>query len=625
MTEIIVTLTRMRRTTAYLFALLIFFPGLSLAAPCIQQGYTVIFVNGVLNDFEKAEDSKTELGRKIGGTFNGESVSIKLGHNQSHIAGLGDFAQSVGQIFENPISYYDRDTILRQIHSEVTTRKILLVGHSQGTFYTNEVYSYLVEHGVPRESIAVYNLATPANRVAGGGAYLTSGNDQLVLRVRQYAAAASAPEPLQSNILIPISADESTKLFGGHSFSGAYLTGAAPRIVRDIEQALSVLKASDVSDSDGCFIPPPTTVSYKVQKVGFAALDPLAKTTVSVAAGTGKAIATATQKAAAAAAALAKTIGNALSNFGGKTKVSASTQGAAAASVVPQNPIPAPRAVVAVNSTPPPALTVAPVPPVQNPPPPTPVEPQPIPPPPAPDPVAAPLPTASPAPAPAPFSISPGFGGDGGASAQSAVEESQPAPVVVVPLAVTSPADSAFFGTPSVTITGTTTAGFLVALAYGADSASTTADTNGDWSATLSLAEGVTAIGIVASDADGNTSDALTRSVTVDTTPPDAPAPVVHECSAFGSAYCEIATTTVNVSWSSVADAIYYALIKNAVISATTTATTLQFVIDTNATTTFSVAAYDLAGNGATSADVSVYVNIPAPPLPPPPPLFEVM
>ncbi|OGG52333.1 hypothetical protein A3C20_00490 [Candidatus Kaiserbacteria bacterium RIFCSPHIGHO2_02_FULL_55_25] len=589
-------------------------PFSALAAQCSSQGFTVIFVNGVLNEVEKATANSRDLQDALGFSFGSEQLVVKVGHNQSHIAGLGDFAQSVGQIFDNPISYYDRDTILRQIHSEVTTRKVLLVGHSQGTFYTNELYSYLVEHGVPRESIAVYNLATPANRVAGGGAYLTSGNDQLVLRVRQYAAAASAPEPLQSNILIPISAEESTKLFGGHSFSGAYLTGAAARIVRDIEQALSELKASGASDSDGCFIPPPTTVSYKVQKVGFAALDPLAKTSVSVAAVTGKAVVTATQKASAAAAALAKTIGNALSSFGGKTKVSASTQGAAAASAVPQNPIPAPRAVVVVNSAPPPTPAVAPVPPVQNPPLPTPIEPHPIPPPP--DPVTAP------APIPAPFSIAPGFGGDGGASAASAVEESQPAPVVVVPLAVTSPDDSALFGTSSVTVTGTTTSGFLVALAYGADTASTTADTNGDWSAILSLPEGVTAVGIVASDADGNTSDALTRSITVDTTPPDAPAPVIDECSAFGSAYCEIVTTIVNVSWSSVADAIYYALTKNAAVSATTTATTLQFIIDTNATTTFSVAAYDLVGNGATSADVSVHVNIPAlppPPFPPPP------
>ncbi|MEK7092929.1 MAG: hypothetical protein AAB927_00420, partial [Patescibacteria group bacterium] len=84
--------------------------------------------------------------------------------------------------------------------------------------------------------------------------------------------------------------------------------------------------------------------------------------------------------------------------------------------------------------------------------------------------------------------------------------------------------------------------------------------------------------------------------------------------------YCEVATTTVNVSWSPIADAIYYALTKDAAVTATTTATSVQFVIDNNATTTFSVAAYDMIGNGATSTDVSVYVHIPAPPPPPLPP-----
>src|SRR3989338_4935060 len=153
-------------------------PFSAFAAQCSSQGFTVVFVNGVLNELEKAGQNAEELQKKVGVEFEDEPLVVRLGHNQSHIAGLGDFAQSVGQIFDNPISYYDRDTILRQIHSEVTTRKVLLVGHSQGTFYTNELYSYLVEHRVPRESIAVYNLATPASRVAGGGAYLTSGDDQ---------------------------------------------------------------------------------------------------------------------------------------------------------------------------------------------------------------------------------------------------------------------------------------------------------------------------------------------------------------------------------------------------------------------------------------------------------------
>ena len=216
------------------------------------------------------------------------------------------------------------------------------------------------------ESIAVYNLATPASRVAGEGGYLTSANDQLVLRVRQYAAAAGAPEPLQSNILIPIRAEESTKLFGGHSFSGAYLTGAAARIVRDIEKALSELRASDVSESDGCFTPPSETLSYKAQRIGFVVADPLANTTVNVTAGTGKAIAAATQKAYAAAAALARTIKSAVANWTGNTQTSASTQGAAAASALPASPSPVLRAAAPTNTVPPSTFVAAPSPPVQN-------------------------------------------------------------------------------------------------------------------------------------------------------------------------------------------------------------------------------------------------------------------
>ena len=67
------------------------------------------------------------------------------------------------------VADYDLKTILMQIHPEVTTtRKILLVGHSQGTFYTNAIYRYFLEHGMPEGSVAVYNLATPAAYVEGG-------------------------------------------------------------------------------------------------------------------------------------------------------------------------------------------------------------------------------------------------------------------------------------------------------------------------------------------------------------------------------------------------------------------------------------------------------------------------
>jgi hypothetical protein len=491
---------------------------------------------------------------------------------------------------------------LRDIQPQVTTRKILLVGHSQGTFYTNAMYNYLLQYGAPEKTVAVYNLATPASYVAGGGIYLTSANDRLIIRVLQVDAEAGVRGPLPANILIPLPSSELKDDWGGHHFESDYLSGASDRIVSDISKALESLKSIKGTAQNGCFDAPPETLALKAEKLVFAVADPLANTTTNAAVGAGKAIAAATQKAYAAAATLAQTIGNALPNVTGKTQVNAASQGGAVALAVTPSPV-VPKSAPAISPPAPVSAAVSP-PPVPNP---ATAKTE--------SPPSATLPPAPPPtviPAPNLISVSPGFGA-GGTVAPS---EPEPTPVVFVPLSVASPSDAALYTSSSTTFTGTTTAGFVVAFAYGTNTASTTADTNGDWSAILTLPEGTTAVGIVASDADGNTSDAITRSITIDTTPPDAPAPSIAECSAAGSGYCEIATTTVNVSWSAVANSIYYALTKNAVIAATTTATTMQFVIDNNATTTFAVAAYDLAGNGATSADVSVFVQT-LPPLPP--------
>jgi len=81
---------------------------------------------------------KTKFEEKTGRT----DIQFTNGYNESHIGGFGDLIESASQLFNYPISNYDRDNILRQIYPEITTRKILLVGHSQGTFYTNEIYDY---------------------------------------------------------------------------------------------------------------------------------------------------------------------------------------------------------------------------------------------------------------------------------------------------------------------------------------------------------------------------------------------------------------------------------------------------------------------------------------------------
>jgi hypothetical protein len=237
---------------------------------CSEQGYTVVFVNGVLNTLEKADTSRRELKIKLGEEFNGEPVYVRLGYNSSHLAGAGDLLQAAVQGFGTSVTNYDRDTILMQIYPELTTRKVLLVGHSQGTFYTNNLYDYLVNNGEPKASIGVYNVATPANYVAGGGLYLTSEFDLMIKAYADGAAKVGGVPPLRPNIT----------LYGGdalgHSFVETYLAEASDRIVSDVSGGLARLTAEDASDSLGCFTPPEQGLGYNTQSVLFAVADPVA-------------------------------------------------------------------------------------------------------------------------------------------------------------------------------------------------------------------------------------------------------------------------------------------------------------------------------------------------------------
>ena len=207
-------------------------------------------------------------------------MTVRTGYNPSHLAGLGDMAQSAAQLLGGSVSDFDLDTILMQIQPQVTTRKLLLVGHSQGTFYTNAMYDYLLAHGEPRESVGVYNIATPASSVAGGGSYLTAREDALIILLADTARKLGAPAPLAANIDIPLTAADSSNPFPGHAFSGAYLAGAPDRIVSDITAALSKLSPAYASERGDCFDAPDPSLGYRAQQALFTVADPTAKLAV---------------------------------------------------------------------------------------------------------------------------------------------------------------------------------------------------------------------------------------------------------------------------------------------------------------------------------------------------------
>jgi hypothetical protein len=260
------------RRFSLIFSILFLLPYV-VQSECLNRGYTVVFVNGIFTSKLEALKSTKVLDDKLNDEFNGEPVVVKLGYNPSHIAGLGDLAQAAIQGFAGTISTFDRDTILMQIHPEVTTRKIFFVGHSQGTFYTNDIYGYLLSHGEPKAAVGVYNVATPANYVAGGGKYLTSYADTIINNFyAEYARTTGALPPLSPNVDL----DFGGALGNGHNFVNNYLAYGGERMVSDVQAGLTRLQAEEGSALEGCFTPPDKTLAYQAKEVFYAIADPAA-------------------------------------------------------------------------------------------------------------------------------------------------------------------------------------------------------------------------------------------------------------------------------------------------------------------------------------------------------------
>ncbi|MCX6723807.1 MAG: lamin tail domain-containing protein [Candidatus Staskawiczbacteria bacterium] len=259
-----------------IFLLIIF---LSLGAPifvfadCNKSGTTVFFVNGMLTFSEADAKKNTEKLEFLYDNYgNDKDVAFTTGYNPSHISGLADMIDASVQAYMGGYLDYDLTNILRQAHTDLKTQKILLVGHSQGTFYTNAAYDYLVNHGVDKNSIAVYNIATPADRVAGNDGYLTSSTDKVVNAiVKNLTALGSARQPLPPNINLKLSKEEDASLIGGHSLSDVYLVQAPDRIVTDMNKRLNGLTAT--KDKTECFVQPKQDIVYWITNEGYYLAD----------------------------------------------------------------------------------------------------------------------------------------------------------------------------------------------------------------------------------------------------------------------------------------------------------------------------------------------------------------
>ncbi|MDR3519414.1 MAG: DUF5011 domain-containing protein [Candidatus Pacebacteria bacterium] len=255
----------------FMFLVVFLIPKFSFASgQCSKSGYTVLVINGVNTTQQEAENNATNLESKFKPTYNGENLNIKYLYNPTHtaIADLLDAGvQKTDDQSMSDLQDSDFAQMLNDASNKVKTQKLLLVGHSQGNFYANTFYDTVVDAtgGIPSQSIGVYAVATPANRVSGinSANYITSDTDQVIDHI---------PGILKPNVHIDFKASDGDLM--GHDFSKIYLKYEGAKIVSDIDTSLNKLKTNDIQNENvACINPPKLTLPQKIQGTILSTLD----------------------------------------------------------------------------------------------------------------------------------------------------------------------------------------------------------------------------------------------------------------------------------------------------------------------------------------------------------------
>jgi hypothetical protein len=171
--------------------------------------------------------------------------------------------------------------MLRDLSENVKEGKILFVPHSQGNFYANSLYKYIVghKHGLLYTSLTMYNVASPAEVSAFNSAYLLSASDQVIAGLVGSVGAIRYP-----NITFGIPENHPDQL--GHNFVDTYLALGSDRMMEDIKHQLSILKRDIKKNTQEPCIPAPEKgVFDTIQSVQYGIVDATAfviKTALSV-------------------------------------------------------------------------------------------------------------------------------------------------------------------------------------------------------------------------------------------------------------------------------------------------------------------------------------------------------
>jgi hypothetical protein len=241
---------------------------------CSKNGYTIATINGINTTNGQAGDNMIALNKILGFSWNNQEIYYQYLYNPTHDVIVDSVDTLLQKYFDQKnldIDDSDSAQMLTDASNKVTTQKLLLVGHSQGNFYANTFYDAVADMtgGVPSESIGVYGVASPSDRVAGSGSYLTSDTDVMIAGV---VAKFPFTHILKPNAHIEFNKNDGDIL--GHDFSKIYLKYEGVKIVSDIQSSLDKLKNNNIQDENSpCLNPPKLTLTQKIQGTVLATLD----------------------------------------------------------------------------------------------------------------------------------------------------------------------------------------------------------------------------------------------------------------------------------------------------------------------------------------------------------------
>ncbi len=254
-----------------------FFGVTEVTNKCFKNGYSVIYINGVLNSESDAAHGARELKKIVPDTFQGEIVKTYYAFNPSHIAGIGDSLTSVIQKTFDQAQHamgldYDAEEMISAMHDEVKEGRILFVPHSQGNFYANTIYDWLAtrEGGIGTSSMTMYNVASPAQMSAPNARYILSKNDKVIAGLVGSVGAIAPP-----NVDFPEIGSSKDAL--GHNFVDTYLHYGSAQMMKDIKAELATLEVDTGKDASLPCVPAPDTgVAHALAAAYFAIADPIA-------------------------------------------------------------------------------------------------------------------------------------------------------------------------------------------------------------------------------------------------------------------------------------------------------------------------------------------------------------